>query len=575
MTVINQGFSCYSQQKTEETQYKSHFIKLPENAQEVFLSLGYRRCCDFDEGDKPGQDFAILRSDEEHVVGVVADGVSQSFYGNIAAKKVGQRLLDFLWQNRCAPPSKNHTQQILSELEKRTKLDIDKFSLPEDIEGVIRDVLEEKREIGSQTVFAAFLLDVKNRFVWLYQVGDVIALVEKQNGEKEVIESVPDGRWSSGGKSDLKLKLTNANNIKSIIIKSDGATDWGETLDREEISKFQSIAKHLAVKDDVSYIAVIYSGVATTSVSEPAQKDTVKPDKQKENATKVKKPEPSIIDIPKEIPPKNNPSHETWANTHKKEDAENITQNNRNININVKTIEENLGNKTNTGTLLLKPKLLMYLVLLVITHIIIFRTGLYIGKQTPVNKNSSETPISRPTPDTKQPNKCDKIKLESTELLKAQISKFPPISKLKSNDKLLLAIDLHNIKKRQNETRITIEVKPNSSSDIYSVSRDIKENTNFVVVRLLDKNYLEFINNNIPNVSSIINKVEEPANNEGDSDLSNRSRQAPAHNIELSIGLENNGSPICKESISLTQRYKNNDGIKATGYYKINISLSN
>src|SRR3954465_4839137 len=60
------------------------------------ISIGYRRCRDFDQSNSPGQDFATVRADSKDVVGIVADGVSQSFLGNIAAKFLGTELLEVL-----------------------------------------------------------------------------------------------------------------------------------------------------------------------------------------------------------------------------------------------------------------------------------------------------------------------------------------------------------------------------------------------------------------------------------------------------------------------------------------------
>src|SRR6185295_2679194 len=88
-----------SEQQSDAIQFEELCIEsVKGNAEDcVSVSLGYRRCKDFDEGNQPGQDFASVRGDKHYIVGVVADGVSQSFYGNLAAAYLSQFLLGYLW----------------------------------------------------------------------------------------------------------------------------------------------------------------------------------------------------------------------------------------------------------------------------------------------------------------------------------------------------------------------------------------------------------------------------------------------------------------------------------------------
>src|SRR5690242_19400055 len=69
-------------------------------AHSIKLCLGYRRCRDFDSSNELGQDFATVRTSGDFTVGVVADGVSQSFYGHLAAMHVAKTLRTYLWENR-------------------------------------------------------------------------------------------------------------------------------------------------------------------------------------------------------------------------------------------------------------------------------------------------------------------------------------------------------------------------------------------------------------------------------------------------------------------------------------------
>src|SRR5215213_5656161 len=88
----------YVEGKSEQQSYETQHLHLavPSEAAEtaVHVYLGYRRCAEFDEGNQPGQDYAVVRVGDGYVVGVVADGVSRSFYGNLAAESLSTWLVD-------------------------------------------------------------------------------------------------------------------------------------------------------------------------------------------------------------------------------------------------------------------------------------------------------------------------------------------------------------------------------------------------------------------------------------------------------------------------------------------------
>ena len=91
---------------------------LREEKPDVEVFLGYRRALEFDEKDLPGQDFVTVRGGDGYVVGVVTDGVSQSFYGDRAAKYLSPKLLERLWETRENPPPEADLEGELRELER-------------------------------------------------------------------------------------------------------------------------------------------------------------------------------------------------------------------------------------------------------------------------------------------------------------------------------------------------------------------------------------------------------------------------------------------------------------------------
>ena len=260
-----------SDQGSGEVQYKSITVPIPgNNLREAEIFLGYRRSVDFDEGDKRGQDYAIACGGDGYIVGVVADGVSQSFYGDLAAKKVSEWLVDHLWNMRGHPPGRTQLEESLKTLEEEFAADVEAFKVPEHLPLMLKDNLESVRQkSGSQAVFTAFVMDLLNTRLSLYQVGDVIAIIHYLDKPSEAAQpSSNKGRWSSARKSDLLLEDIIRDGVKGVVVKSDGAgKDWGQSIDGDVLDEesFKPLAQKQAGMDDVSFIAVRYKTTGTVS----------------------------------------------------------------------------------------------------------------------------------------------------------------------------------------------------------------------------------------------------------------------------------------------------------------------
>lgn len=267
MQGASQPITEMSRQESGEVQYRQFAIPVPGSSQWVNVSLGYRRATEFDRANQPGQDYAVVRGGDGFVVGVVADGVSQSFYGHLAARVVAVRLLELLWARREASPSAEHLNGELRTFESEFKANwIDNYTLPEHLQPLLRDALEQKRaQAGSQAVFAAFVLDAAARKVRLFAVGDAPAVVhcarpETNGSHSKVIQADHRGRWSSLGRAELLLEEVHEQNVRGIVIKSDGAKDWGASLAPSKFDQvaFSEAAPGLADYDDVSFVAAVF-----------------------------------------------------------------------------------------------------------------------------------------------------------------------------------------------------------------------------------------------------------------------------------------------------------------------------
>ncbi len=234
----------------------------------AIATLGYRRYIDCDQKDAPGQDYAVIRGDRQHLIGVIADGVGQSFYGNLAAEKVGTWLLEYLWKERTNLPDSDALELELKEAERAFSSEIANVSLAH-LPAWHQTALERTRQAGSQSVLAAFVWRMALQRARVYVVGDINVLALRQ-GRAEKIQADPKGRWSSAGKSNLHLLTTDLDCVSAILLKTDGADpEWGldialETADADE---FARMASARANNDDVSFVAASMADIAE---SEPA-----------------------------------------------------------------------------------------------------------------------------------------------------------------------------------------------------------------------------------------------------------------------------------------------------------------
>ena len=225
----------------------------------VDLILGYRRCKDFDTGNYPGQDYAALRGDRTHIVGIVADGVSQSFFGHLAAQCLGHEMLALLWEHRTSPPNAPAVDQHLRGVAAALAPQVDSWRLPATIPTMQRQALEKARIKGSQAVLSAYVLDLVQSRATLYQIGDVTAVVLHRDKTLEVVKADPKGRWATTGRADHKLAISVFSSVAGLLLKSDGAPDGlGKTLpDRRLLESMSDWADRAAENDDVSFVMTV------------------------------------------------------------------------------------------------------------------------------------------------------------------------------------------------------------------------------------------------------------------------------------------------------------------------------
>jgi hypothetical protein len=260
-------------QECGRVQFGQVSIPLSDSRTLIEWRIGYRRWQEFDAVDGIGQDSAALRGNASYLVGIVADGVSQSFYGDIAAAQVTRFLIHSFWERRQNPPSENEVAAALKPLEDMVDREfVGPRHLPSGLYPMQREALEEIRKSGSQAVFSAFILDIGARRLSLYQVGDVDAVVHIGGTKSKIVRAQSAGRWSSAGKSSLLLAASTLDGVTGLVLRSDGMGDrWGLSLDDGELDDeaFSALSSEQAAKDDLSFVSFCFQPPHTSAPLSP------------------------------------------------------------------------------------------------------------------------------------------------------------------------------------------------------------------------------------------------------------------------------------------------------------------
>ncbi|MFN3763249.1 MAG: protein phosphatase 2C domain-containing protein, partial [Anaerolineae bacterium] len=134
----------------------------------------YARSADSRASGDPGQDYLALREDGVRLAFALCDGVGQSFYGDLAARLLGDALVDYLWELHPADSEalREDLAAFLDRLVEAASAQVAAYPLPEGLPPMLRQVLEEKRALGSESTFVAGLLDTEAGVLHLAWMGD-------------------------------------------------------------------------------------------------------------------------------------------------------------------------------------------------------------------------------------------------------------------------------------------------------------------------------------------------------------------------------------------------------------------
>jgi len=238
--------------------------------------LAYARAADTQADDSVGQDYLSISEQETTFVFVLCDGVSQSFYGDLAAKYLGDALLDWLkmlpMQETNVSAFRAALRDELYALTAEGTIQVRRVSLASDLPYMLKEVLEEKRVLGSEAMFVCGRIDLPTELlpegrVLLAWMGDVRLRV--WHGKEEL--QLPGGfetaqRWSTqrgpvGGEPNVYIAPWDSagDTMTHLMAYSDGLATldaWKTLPSNAELADLISQAEASPASDDIAFLAL-------------------------------------------------------------------------------------------------------------------------------------------------------------------------------------------------------------------------------------------------------------------------------------------------------------------------------
>ncbi|THF73932.1 hypothetical protein [Cohnella fermenti] len=145
-------------------------------------SYGYSRSRESRLGGEPGQDYLTFAESAEALCFALCDGIGLSYYGDYAARFVGDRLIDWLAElpraNEGGAELSYRLDRYMRQMTAEATEQLREHEIPPTITGMLREVLSVQKKKGSGTMYGAGRIDwpsaelPEGRIVLVWQ-GDI------------------------------------------------------------------------------------------------------------------------------------------------------------------------------------------------------------------------------------------------------------------------------------------------------------------------------------------------------------------------------------------------------------------
>lgn len=247
--------------------------QLPQDAETPLTALEtmfgtalylYARSGDSVDNATVGQDYVAFRYGRADLAFAVCDGVGQSFMGELAARILGEGLIDWLWQIDAPANADSFADAAREALDKLTETsapEIADFQLPTHLPPIVVQALEMQRRYGSESMFVAGRLALADPDPWvaLCWLGDSPVAAIDIDGK--LMDLGPKGhtseRWNAttGVKGSIHTWTGSAHRVARVAGYTDGLGLAHAPTDAE-LARLMSEWKITPPADDASLFDV-------------------------------------------------------------------------------------------------------------------------------------------------------------------------------------------------------------------------------------------------------------------------------------------------------------------------------
>ena len=240
----------------------------------AYVRFAYSRSSDSMNSQIEGQDYLCFQHNDQRLVFVVCDGVGSSFCGNLAARILGDALLEWLWTldvTYLGGPSALNEAAVsyLNRIQKQAQLEVSEYEIPGEMSGLVRQALEAQRVYGSEAIFAACRIDhpspmIPDGLISVMWMGDTqIHVIDEEEHEFDLGgEWNNANRWSTvqGTKGRMFTWMRELQGVGRAYAFTDGLNAHAENLAEYGDSKLDReihAGAKLPTSDDVALVDVV------------------------------------------------------------------------------------------------------------------------------------------------------------------------------------------------------------------------------------------------------------------------------------------------------------------------------
>lgn len=240
----------------------------------AYIRYAYSRSNDSMASWLEGQDYLCFQHNDQRLVLAICDGVGSSFCGQLAARILGDSLLEWLWSVDItyingASALGEAAKGVINRLQKQAQYEVEAYQMPQQMSPLVRQALESQRTYGSETVFAGVRIDypsptIPDGLLSVCWMGDTQVRVFGDDGKEIKIGGRWDNsnRWSTtqGARGQMSAWMQALTGIGRVIGFTDGLAAHASRLaeypdDRLDRELRESI--RLPTSDDAAFIDVV------------------------------------------------------------------------------------------------------------------------------------------------------------------------------------------------------------------------------------------------------------------------------------------------------------------------------